>query len=92
MVLIVGASGGVVSTLKVLLGPAAGALLPALSVADPALMEIPMVPLPLIEVRETVHLGAAQLTLFVAVGLSVAPPVVLRVTFSSTRVIVSAPA
>ncbi len=76
-----------VSTVNVVLGPAAGALLLALSVADPALMEIPMVPLPLIEVRETVHLGAAQLTLFVAA----APPVVLRVTLSSTRVIVSAP-
>src|SRR6266446_5011047 len=40
------AEGGVLSTVKVALGPAAGAVLPAVSVAVPAAMDIPRVPSP----------------------------------------------
>src|SRR5687768_4492831 len=40
--------GAVLSTAKVLLGPAAGAKFPAVSLAVPAAMEIPKAPLPLI--------------------------------------------
>src|SRR5947207_1175561 len=47
--------GGVLSTVKVALGPAAGALLPAVSVAVPAAIEIPMVPSPVILERVTVR-------------------------------------
>src|SRR5213083_3709749 len=39
-------AGALLSTVNVALGPAAGAVLPAVSVAVPAAMEIPRVPLP----------------------------------------------
>jgi len=43
---VLGAAGGVLSTVNVALGPAAAALLPAVSVAVPAASEIPRVPSP----------------------------------------------
>ena len=46
--------GGVLSSVAVALGPAAGALLPAVSVAVPAAIEIPRVPLPVTPERVTV--------------------------------------
>src|SRR6266516_2372558 len=51
----VGAFGAVLSTVKVVLGPAAGAVLPAVSLAVPAAIEIPSVPSPVIPERVTVR-------------------------------------
>jgi hypothetical protein len=53
----VGALGAVLSTVKVVLGPAAAALLPAVSLALPAAIEIPSVPLPVIAERVTVRVA-----------------------------------
>ena len=47
--------GAVLSTVNVVLGPAAGARLPAVSEAVPAAMEIPMVPSPVMAERVTVR-------------------------------------
>src|SRR5262249_36064987 len=48
-------AGGVLSTINVALGPAAGAVLPAASDAVPAAMEIPRVPSPVVLVMVTVR-------------------------------------
>ena len=63
------------STVKVVLGPAAGALLPARSVAVPAAMEIPSVPLPVILLIVTVRVKPVPVTATVPVAV----PVVFRV-------------
>ena len=47
--------GAVLSTVKVALGPAAGARLPARSEAVPAAIEIPSVPLPVMPLMVTVR-------------------------------------
>src|SRR6266478_4285929 len=57
-----GGSGAVLSTVKVVLGPAAPALLPAVSVAVPAAMEIPSVPSPVMPERLTVRVLPVPVT------------------------------
>src|SRR5215470_18855676 len=47
--------GGVLSTVKVALGPAARAVLPTVSEAVPATMEMPIVPSPVVLVMVTVR-------------------------------------
>ena len=62
--------GAVVSTWNVLLGPAAGALLPAVSEAVPGAIEIPRVPSPEIPLNVTVRVvpvPASALTVALAV-------------------------
>src|SRR5207247_456253 len=73
----VGALGGVLSTVKVVLGPAAGALLPAVSVAVPAAMEIPRVPSPVIPEIATVRVVA--LTVVTVIVVASAVPVLFSV-------------
>ena len=50
--------GAVLSTVNVVLGPAAGALLPAVSDAVPAAIEMPSVPSPVIVFLAAVKTGA----------------------------------
>ena len=61
-------AGGVLSTVTVKLGPAAGAVLPAVSVPVPAAMEIPKGPSPLISLRVTVRVVPEPDTASVPVG------------------------
>lgn len=79
--------GGVVSTLNVAEGSAAGAVFPAASLAVPAATEIPMVPSPVRPDRETV-LEAFPLPAIVTV-VALAPPVLFSVT--APRVMLLAP-
>ena len=58
--------------MKVELGPAAGALFPAVSVAVPAAMEMPRLPLPVMLERVTVRVFPVPETAFVAVAVPVA--------------------
>jgi hypothetical protein len=80
--------GPVLSTIKVALGPAAAAVLPAASLAVFAAKEMPKVPLPVI---------ALILTVLVAVPLPktdtvpVAVPVVFKVTSVGAKLTVLAP-
>ncbi len=71
--------GAVLSTAKVALGPAAGAELPALSVAVPAGMEMPTVPLPVSSLRVIVQMLLLGIT---SILLTMTVPVLLR--FSKT--------
>src|SRR5258708_1506275 len=54
--------GGVLSTMNVVLGPAAGARFPAVSDAVPAAMEIPSVPSPVIELSVIVRVRPLPVT------------------------------
>ena len=64
--------GGVLSTVKVALGPAAGALFPARSVAVPAAIEIPSVPSPVMLERVTVRVVPLPVTAIDAVAVPLA--------------------
>ena len=68
--------GSVLSTMKVVLGPAAAARFPAMSLAVPAASEMPSVPSPVIEPIVTVRVLPAPLMLTVPLAV----PVLLSVT------------
>ena len=76
--------GPVLSTLKVVDGPAAGAVLPARSLAVPDAMEIPKVPSPVILDRVTVRVVPEPVTPIVP---AVADPVVFKVIFPDESVL-----
>ena len=76
--------GEELSTMNGVLGPAAGALLPAGSPAVPAPMEIPSVPPPVIALMVTVYRVPAPLTLTVPLAV----PVLLSVMFAGVRALV----
>src|ERR1035437_3633410 len=76
--------GDVLTTSKVVLGPAAGAVLPAKSEAVPAAMEMPSDPLPEILEMWTVLPRLGPVTLDI---VPVAVPVVIRVISVGARVI-----
>jgi len=80
--------GAVLSTLNVLLGPAAGAVLPAVSDAVLAAIEIPSVPSPVILEIVTVRV---VLPVPVTATVPLAVPVLFSVTLPATSVTVSAP-
>src|SRR5206468_11842320 len=63
--------GGVLSTVNVELGPAATALLPAVSVAVPAAMEIPRVPPPVIPEIATVRVVAVAVVTVTVIASAV---------------------
>ena len=73
----------VLSTVKGVLGPAAGAKFPAVSVAVPAATEIPRVPSPVIP--ETVTVRVVPLPEIPTVAVAV--PVLLNVTFPADSVL-----
>ena len=75
--------GALLSTLKTALGPAAGAALPAVSVAVPAAIEIPRVPLPVIPEMVTVRVAPLPET----PTEPLAVPVAFRVIFAGLRVL-----
>src|SRR5882724_11420631 len=75
--------GAVLSTVKVVLGPAAGALFPAVSVAVPAAMEIPIVPSPVRLESVTVRVVPVPVTAFAAVAV----PVVFSVMLAAASVL-----
>lgn len=80
--------GGVLSTVKVVAGPAAGAKFAALSLAVPAAMEMPSVPVPVILLIVTVRVVLPEpLTLTVPLAV----PVLFRVTLAAISVTLSAP-
>src|SRR5213595_768956 len=87
-------AGPVLSTVKGVLGPAAGAVLPAVSVAVPAAMEIPRVPLPVRLESVTVRVVPLPVTAIDAVAVpvvfSVISPtaIVLELKFVSAYVTV----
>ena len=70
--------GAVLSTVKIVLGPAAGARFPAVSLAVPAAIEMPNVPLPVIPLIVTVRVAPLQDTptepLAVPVAFNVTSP------------------
>ena len=80
--------GPVLSTVKVVLGPAAGAGLEAPSVAVPAAIEIPNVPSPVIPLIVTVRV---DVPVPVTDTDPVALPVVFNVTFAADKVTAVAP-
>ena len=57
-----GAGGGLLCTINVALGPALGAVLPVVSVAVPAAIEIPNVPSPVMLEMVTVRVAPLPLT------------------------------
>ncbi len=69
------------STVKVVLGPAAGAQLPARSEAVPAAIEIPRVPLPVMLLMVTVRVRPEPETLTEPLAF----PVVFSVTLGTAR-------
>ena len=71
--------------MKVVLGPAAGARLPTRSVAVPAAIEIPSVPLPVSPLMVTVRVRPEPVTLLI---VPLAVPVLFRVMFAAARVLV----
>ena len=75
--------GSVLSTVKVVLGPAAGAVLPAVSVAVPAAMEIPRVPSPMMLESVTVRVVPVPVMPTVALAL----PVLFNVTLPAVSVL-----
>ena len=75
--------GGVLSTVNVALGPAAGAVLPAVSDAVPAAMEIPMVPSPVVFVIVTVRVVPEPETNTVPFAV----PVLFKVTVAGASVL-----
>ncbi len=76
--------GAVLSTVNVALGPAAGARFPARSVAVPAAIEMPSVPLPVMPESVTVRVRPLPLT---ARPELAADPVLITVMFPDTRVL-----
>src|SRR5262249_61698138 len=78
-----GAAGGVLSTANVALGPAAGAPLPAVSVAVPAAREIPRAPSPVMPDSVTVRVVPVPETATVALAV----PVRFSVTSPADRVL-----
>ena len=76
--------GSVLSTLKVALGPAAGALLPAGSVAVPAAILIPSVPLPEMPKSVTVRVGPLPVT---PTDAALAEPVAFTVMLAGASVL-----
>jgi hypothetical protein len=76
--------GAVLSTVKVALGPAAGAELPAKSVPVPEAIERPIVPLPLKLESVTVRVEPLPETLTVP---AVAVPVVFKLMFPEASVL-----
>src|SRR4051794_27857157 len=78
-----GAAGGVLSTANVALGPAAGLLLAAVSVAVPAAREIPRVPSPVMPDSVTVRVAPVPETATVALAV----PVRFSVTSPADRVL-----
>src|SRR5437773_2454723 len=80
--------GGVLSTVNVALGPAAAAWLLALSVAVPAVIEMPSVPLPVMLDSVTVRVVRPEP---LTATVPVAPPLALSVTSVSASVTASAP-
>ena len=76
------------STLKVVLGPAPGAVLPPASLAVPAAIDIPKVPSPVIPLIVTVLVVVPVPD---TTTLPVAVPVVFKVTFPLARVTLFAP-
>ena len=75
--------GAVLSTMKVALGPAAGARLPARSEAVPAAIEIPREPSPVMLLMVTVRVRPEPETLSVPLAV----PVLFRVMFAAARVL-----
>jgi len=75
--------GRMLSQVKTALGPAAGALLPDLSVAVPSGMEMPRVPSPLMALMVTVRVVPVPVTATVPLAV----PVLFRVMFAGTRVL-----
>ena len=80
--------GAVLSAANVVLGPAAGAVFPALSEAVPAPIEIPIVPVPVMPLSVTV--GVFEVPLSTEI-LPDADPVVFNVTEPAVRLTVFAP-
>ena len=75
--------GAVLSTVKVPLGPAAGALFPAASMAVPAGIEIPSEPSPVMDESVTVQAVPAPLTATVALAV----PEVFKMMFPALKVL-----
>ena len=75
--------GGVLSTTKVALGPAAGARLPALSTAVPAAIEIPKLPLPVMSSMRTVRVRPTPETKTTPLAV----PVSFSVMFAGAKVL-----
>ena len=80
--------GTVLSTVNVVLGPAAGTGAPARSVAVPAIIEIPSVPSPVIPEMVTVRAVAPEVE---TATVPLAVPVVLSVMSAVARVIALMP-
>ena len=80
--------GAVLSTLKVVLGPAAAAVFPALSLAVAEAKEMPKVPSPVIELIVTVLVLVPEP---LTATVPSADPVLLSVTLPATRETESAP-
>jgi len=80
--------GAVLSTVNVVDGPAAAALLPALSLAVDAAIDMPIVPSPVIDDTVTVRVEVPD-PLTAAVPLAV--PVLFNVTLPAASVTLSAP-
>ncbi len=76
--------GLVLSTVNVVDGPAAVAMLPARSVAVPAAMKMPNVPLPVMPLRVTVRVRPVPVTFTVVAS---AVPVLFKVTSLKTSVL-----
>ena len=76
-------AGAVLSTINVVLGPAAAALLPAVSVAVPAATEMPIVPSPVILLIVTVRV----LPLPEIATVPLAVPVLFNVIFPAASVL-----
>ena len=80
---VIAAVGAVLSTVNVVLGPAAGAVFPAVSVAVPAAMEIPRVPSPVMLESVTVRVVPEPLTPIVALAV----PVLFKVMLPGASVL-----
>src|SRR5947209_5314926 len=76
--------GPLLSTMKVVLGPAASDWLPARSNPEPASMEIPSVPSPVMLLMVTVRMAPVLLS---KLRVPVALPVALRCTLAADRVL-----
>src|SRR5881396_3778908 len=76
-------AGPLLSTVNVALGPAAGAVLPAVSVAVPAAIEMPSVPSPVMLESVTVRVVPVPVTAINAVAV----PVVFSVILPTTSVL-----
>lgn len=77
------AVGGVLSTTKVALGPAAGEVFPRMSVAVPAAILIPSVPVPVMPLMVTVRVAPEPDTPIVPAAV----PVAFNVMLAGARVL-----